>query len=165
MEIISLPPALQSGWFVPHVVTYFVAYAGLFASFALAGVNHKTAPVWLREKVVLPPGGEAMLEAIKTRLGLTELIVLSTCNRTEFYWTSTSPVAPIALFTELCPLGPENLLQLGAGLYTLKGLEAARHLFDVVCGLDSLVTGETQILNQVKRAYERSRHHRRHPYP
>lgn len=49
MEIIALPPALQSGWFVPHVVTYFVAYAGLFVSFALA-VLSLAQPYWKKRR-------------------------------------------------------------------------------------------------------------------
>jgi cytochrome c-type biogenesis protein CcsB len=57
VEILNLPPALQSGWFVPHVVTYFVAYAGLFASFALAALA-LAHPYWKRRRASAKVGGE-----------------------------------------------------------------------------------------------------------
>jgi glutamyl-tRNA reductase len=123
----------------------------------MAGVNHKTAPVSVREKAVLPKSHGETLIKLKERLGLTEVVALSTCNRTEFYWTASEEVSPLEFFKEIAKLDSDDLKNLAPSVYFGKGAEVADHLFRVACGLDSLVQGETQILNQVKKAYERSR--------
>lgn len=132
------------------------ACAPLIERIQMAGVNHRTAPVDLREKAALGKGSAEALRELKTKLGLDEIVALSTCNRNEFYWTAKEPVAPELIFQSLAGLDPGELTELAPCIYSDHGLSAARHLFQVACGLDSLVLGETQILNQVKRAYERS---------
>jgi glutamyl-tRNA reductase len=128
----------------------------LVASLAMAGINHKTASLAVREKASLPKGAAEALAEFKDRHGVSELVALSTCNRTEFYWTGSS-VPPLSFFQEIFGLPPDDMKELSLSLYTKSGLEVARHVFEVACGMDSMVLGETQILNQVKRAYERSR--------
>jgi glutamyl-tRNA reductase len=122
----------------------------------MAGINHRTAPVALREKAAVGKGAGNALADLKTVLQLDEIVALSTCNRTEFYWAADRPISPRALFASLADLPAHDLDQLEPCIYCLRGIDAARHLFHVACGLDSLVVGETEILNQVKRAYDRS---------
>lgn len=128
----------------------------------LAGLNHKTAPVEIREKVAVPGWRLAQtLAGLKADRGLDEVAVLSTCNRTEVYTVIARPTAPdglsaASLLTELMsPAHAEATPpDVAAHLYGLNNLEAAGHLFRVACGLDSLVLGESEILGQVKAAYD-----------
>jgi len=105
----------------------------------LVGLNHKTAPVEVRERVALDPV-VALPAALRT---LGKGVALSTCNRTEVYGLG-SPLAAKAFLLER---GVE-----GRHLYVREGVEALRHLFRVAAGLDSLVVGEAQILGQVREA-------------
>jgi glutamyl-tRNA reductase len=121
-------------------------------------VNHKSASLAVRELVALPKGGSAdFVVELSRKLPIREVVALSTCNRTEFYYTSRDPIAPLTLFEALAEGNPRILSMLAGSLYSAQGSDVAQHLFRVTCGLDSLVLGETQILSQVKRAYERSR--------
>ena len=130
----------------------------LLEAVSVAGVNHRTAPVELREKLAIPKGGaRTLLDQQADQFGLSEVVALSTCNRTEFYWAGGSDVVPPELFACFPEVGPDGASELEPSVYVHRGREAARHLFNVACGLDSLVWGETQILHQVKKAYERSR--------
>lgn len=125
-----------------------------------AGVNHRTAPLEVRERLALVKGTAVdIVERLMRTAGTSEFVAVSTCNRTEFYWTAKEDgpeVEPAVLFRALA--GGEDLTpgQLADAIYTRSGREVVRHLFQVVSGLDSLVLGETQVLHQVKRAYERS---------
>ncbi len=117
------------------------------------GINHKTAPVEIRERVAFSP--ERMPEAL---LGLTsqgainEAAILSTCNRTELYCglhgDDFSPV--IEWFREFHGLEREEVEPY---IYAYPDREAVRHMLRVASGLDSLVLGEPQILGQMKQAY------------
>ncbi len=115
----------------------------------ILGLNHTTAPVEIREQVVF--AGDDMgraLERLKQLDGVDELVLLSTCNRTEFY-VITSDAGRDALRSWL---HDEGNLDSGYGdsLFTLDEDEAIRHIFRVACGLDSMVLGEPQILGQLK---------------
>lgn len=124
----------------------------------VAGVNHRTAPVSVRERLAIPKGaGRELVKRVVDQFGLAELVALSTCNRTEFYWAATHETCPVELFRMLPAVAPQDLDALEPSIYRHQGKPAAAHLFQVACGLDSLVWGETQILHQVKRGYERSR--------
>jgi glutamyl-tRNA reductase len=118
------------------------------------GLSHRTAPIELRESVDFARGGiDAALKALSVRGVTQESVILSTCNRAEVYAVVDSEAATekVAQF-----FGEYHQLQYqetAAHLYTLNGAEAARHLFRVAAGLDSLVVGEPQILGQVKSAY------------
>ncbi|MDX1676921.1 glutamyl-tRNA reductase [Arsukibacterium sp.] len=128
----------------------------VMAIFAL-GINHKTAPVSLREKVAFAP--EQVHEALRelaTATAVTDAVILSTCNRTELYFNGTNHqaeqvIAWLAQFHQL------NVIELQPHLYLHHDRQAAEHLMRVAAGLDSLVLGEPQILGQVKQAYNQSR--------
>jgi glutamyl-tRNA reductase len=118
------------------------------------GLSHRTAPVELRERVDFARGGvEAALAALASRGVGRELVVLSTCNRAEIYAVGDTDATADGVgrfFSEYHHL-PHT--QMAEHLYVHRGTEAARHLFRVAAGLDSLVVGEPQILGQVKAAY------------
>ncbi|MBA3637851.1 MAG: glutamyl-tRNA reductase [Acidobacteriota bacterium] len=118
------------------------------------GVNHRTAPVEVRERVDFAREGlEAALAGLAARNAVREMAVLSTCNRAEVYAAADSDdaVEKVArFFGEYHGVSPTDL---HSHLYVHRGADAARHLFRVAAGLDSLVVGEPQILGQVKAAY------------
>jgi glutamyl-tRNA reductase len=124
------------------------------------GLNHTTAPLSLREKLALD---ENVVRIAMARLAcghvvspLTEMIILSTCNRVELYAASNQP-AFVELEAFLSDVSGVAVDEFRAHLYRFQDLEAARHLFEVAAGLDSLVIGEPQILGQVTRALELAR--------
>ncbi|MDH4133731.1 MAG: glutamyl-tRNA reductase [Gammaproteobacteria bacterium] len=117
------------------------------------GINHKTAPVSIREQAAFAP--ETLPEAlhdITARAGVDEATILSTCNRTEVYCRvdETDPRKAIQWFCDYHRL-PANDLQ--PHLYMHPDQEAVKHAFRVAAGLDSLVLGEPQILGQMKTAF------------
>jgi glutamyl-tRNA reductase len=121
----------------------------------VVGMSHKTAPVELREQfaVKLPELIRCSLE-LKSRGDLAETVVLSTCNRFEIYATSFEDKSRTdSLLRTLWPGSGD----LSCKTYIYDELEAARHLFRVASGLDSMVLGETEITGQVKKAYELAR--------
>ncbi|HEY5791878.1 MAG TPA: glutamyl-tRNA reductase [Chthoniobacterales bacterium] len=115
-----------------------------------AGINHRTAPVEIRERfAVLPHEMGSVLQEIRGFDSLHEAVVLSTCNRVEFYTTS---ICPERARTDL-----EKWMERRAGfrppIYWHDTARSVRHLFRVSCGLDSMVLGETEVLGQIKQAY------------
>ena len=118
------------------------------------GLNHKSAPLAVREQVVFPADRlDAALTALAARPGVREAAVLSTCNRTEIYAVLAPEATPAILQRWL---ESEHGLPhdgLSDYLYTLEGRDAIIHLLRVAAGLDSLVLGEPQILGQAKVAY------------
>jgi glutamyl-tRNA reductase len=124
------------------------------------GLNHTTAPLALRETLAL---GEDVVRIALSRLAcghvptpLNELVLLSTCNRIELYAASSGPVFA-ELETFLSSVSSVPVDQFRPHLYRFEGIGAARHLFEVAAGLDSLIVGEPQILGQVTRALELAR--------
>lgn len=121
----------------------------------LLGVSHRTAPIDLREKLDFSSGGlEAALTALAARPSSAEVVVLSTCNRAELYVACED--VDHARRDLIDFLGGFHQLATGdlePHLYDRVDGEAARHLFRVAAGLDSLVMGEPQIFGQVKDAY------------
>src|SRR5450631_4872940 len=119
--------------------------------FNVLGLNHKTAPVALREKVAF---GEdrllAALRALRQELGVAEVVILSTCNRTEVYWSGPASGAELSNWLER---HHGNNLNLAPSLYIHQESRAVEHAFSVASGLDSMVLGEAQILGQLKDAY------------
>lgn len=120
------------------------------------GINHKTAPVEIRERVVFTP--DHLAQALKDMQGLpgvSEAAILSTCNRTEIYCELDSPDnnAVILWLAEYHKLNPQDL---SAYLYLHPDKESIRHLLRVASGLDSMILGEPQILGQLKDAYRRA---------
>ena len=118
----------------------------------VAGLSYKTTPVEVREKLAVQ---RARLQCcgcrLKLRGGLDEVVLLSTCNRVEIYGVSAWIHGRVQqLFQELT--GSD--FDFTPHLYVKEGAEAAKHLFAVASGLDSLVIGETEITGQVKNAYQ-----------
>src|SRR5690349_16507470 len=120
------------------------------------GVSHKTAPLDLRERLSLTEGrAVSALAELTAARGIHEAAAISTCNRTELYLIVSDPVeaesTALGVLTRQAEIRPTELL---SHLYSLRSSEAARHLFQVTAGLDSMILGEAEIQGQVKRAYE-----------
>ncbi|CAO96926.1 glutamyl-tRNA reductase [Erwinia tasmaniensis] len=119
------------------------------------GINHKTAPVALRERVTFTPDTlEQALNSLMAQPLIQGGVVLSTCNRTELYLSVEQQEnlqdQLIAWLCDYHQLSPDEVLK---SLYWHHGNEAVSHLMRVASGLDSLVLGEPQILGQVKKAF------------
>lgn len=121
----------------------------------LLGLNHHTAGMDLRERLALE---EARVRDLLGALApvAPEAVALSTCNRTEIYAVAEAGVIP-ALLDQLSALTRVPRDEIAAHSYALTEDEAARHLFGVAAGLDSLVVGEGQILTQVRKAWDLAR--------
>ncbi|RUO80640.1 glutamyl-tRNA reductase [Idiomarina tyrosinivorans] len=120
------------------------------------GINHKSAPVGLRERVAFSAEQlESALAAIRQLPGVDEAVIVSTCNRTELY--CSGDVAEDALVGWLAAFHQLSPEQLREHLYQHRHEQAIEHLFAVASGLDSLVLGEPQILGQVKQAYQQAK--------
>src|ERR1700729_659880 len=120
-------------------------------AFNILGINHKTAPVALREKVAFSE--ERLLAALRTlrqESGIAEVVILSTCNRTEVYWAGSASGADLSKWLER---HHGDNLDLAPSLYIHQESRAVEHAFSVASGLDSMVLGEGQILGQLKDAY------------
>lgn len=118
------------------------------------GLNHKTAPVDVRERVTFGP--DIIVGALRSLLdkpGVEEAVILSTCNRTELYCGITG-AEPDEIKQWLGDFHGLELETISPYLYQHDEKEAIRHLLRVACGLDSMVLGEPQILGQVKSAYQ-----------
>jgi len=122
----------------------------------LAGTSHKTAPLELRERLALPDARVAGFLAELTQMAeVHEAVVLSTCNRTELYLVVGDPVdAEAAVLGRLARQAGIRPTELVDSLYALRNCDAARQLFRVTSGLDSMVVGEAEVQGQVKRAFE-----------
>ncbi len=120
-------------------------------AFNILGINHKTAPVALREKVAFSEDRlVAALRTLRQESGVAEVVILSTCNRTELYWAGSASGAELSQWLER---HHGNNLDLAASLYVHQESRAVEHAFSVASGLDSMVLGEAQILGQLKDAY------------
>jgi glutamyl-tRNA reductase len=121
----------------------------------LLGLSHHTAPLALRERLAFPRSRlHATLATLVSRTEAGDAVLLSTCNRSEVYATCAEPDrAAAALADVLCSAQGVPLSTVRPHLYTRTDADAARHLFRVAAGLDSLVVGEPEILGQVKEAY------------
>lgn len=120
------------------------------------GLNHRTAPVELRERAAVNEADiPALLQQMVSHKPIREAAVLSTCNRVEFTLVTHDPDASIALVHQwFADASGMPLAEIIDHLYSHTSEAAVKHLFGVASGLDSLVLGEPQILGQVKSAYE-----------
>lgn len=120
------------------------------------GVSHKTAPVEVRERLALPES--RALEFTRELRGAAEIheaVAISTCNRTELYAVVGDPVeAESTVLAMLARLAGIRPTELAGAIYAHRNCDAARHLYRVVSGLESMIVGEDQIQGQVKGAYE-----------
>jgi glutamyl-tRNA reductase len=120
------------------------------------GVSHKTAPIEIRERLALPEARAVeFLRELSADPDVHEAVALSTCNRTEVYAVVGDPVeaesTALAMLARQAGIRPTEL---SGAIYAHTNCAAARHLYRVVSGLDSMIVGEDQIQGQVKRAYE-----------
>jgi glutamyl-tRNA reductase len=121
----------------------------------VVGLNHKTAPVELRERVSISDVElDDILNQFRQTRTVLEIVVLSTCNRTELYAVVNSSRAGedflVRFLSDRCHIAPDGLKP---HLYVKYGHSAVTHLMKVASGLDSMVIGETQILGQVRNAF------------
>jgi glutamyl-tRNA reductase len=121
----------------------------------LLGISHHTAPVELRERLDFQaPGLQSAVRALAARGSTREAVVVSTCNRAELYVVcDETTLARGDLLTFIAEFHSVDRSTVQPHVYDLVDLDAARHLFRVAAGLDSLVVGEPQILGQVKEAH------------
>ena len=125
--------------------------------FAL-GINHKSAPVALREKVAFTP--DSLVEALaslKNLDGVEESVIVSTCNRTELY-VNTQYEQADTLLTWLSSFHQLDVNDIAKNSYVLTQHDAVKHIMRVASGLDSLILGEPQIFGQVKQAFGDAKH-------
>ena len=121
------------------------------------GLSHREAPVEVREQLVLEADQQEKASLwLKKQLGLHGLVIVSTCNRIEFYGAFAPTLNPLTclqgLFNAL-QLNREELLQ---RFWIRQGTRAIQHLFRVASGLESMVLGETEIFGQLKQAYSQA---------
>lgn len=128
----------------------------------LIGMNHKTAPLEIRERLQLSSGEvERTLPELMGLAEIREAICLSTCNRVEVVARVTDGDRAIAgLKSFIYAQGNLDMAELERCLYIYRDLEAVRHLFRVTSSLDSMIMGEPQILGQMKEAYRMAVDHR-----
>lgn len=119
------------------------------------GLNHKIAPVELREKLAFSKARlPEAYSALRDLFSIQEGLILSTCNRVEVYGVTDDPERGILELKHfLSKYHKLNLKEFEQELYAYQGRDAIYHLFNVASGLDSMVIGETQILGQLKAAY------------
>lgn len=127
------------------------------------GINHKTAPITLRERLTFTPESiDHALDNLLQQPLIHSGVVLSTCNRTELYLCVDSQAAlQEQLINWLCSYHRLNLNEVRASIYWHQDNAAVSHLMRVASGLDSLVLGEPQILGQVKQAFSKSQHYKK----
>lgn len=131
----------------------------LASSVICVGLSYKTAPVDLREQAALslPQQKELLLRVAAGQIaGINELVILSTCNRTEFYTYGKPGQVELRIFECWHEFSTLAETQLKAITYCLRDSQCVKHLCGVVAGLDSQVIGEPQILGQVTDAYTHS---------
>jgi glutamyl-tRNA reductase len=125
----------------------------MYESLKVVGLSHDSSPIAIRESVAFSENeSRNFLDRMREILGVEEALILSTCNRTEIYYTSDLDLSNAIL----------NLLKIEKGIYhgidsyfwNKENLPALRHLFRVALGLEAKVLGDFQISNQVKKAYQ-----------
>lgn len=121
------------------------------------GINHKTAPVALREKVAFTPDSlVSALASLKQINGIDESVIVSTCNRTEVYVKGADEAALLLKWlAEFHGVSEQDIVD---NSYLYQQEDAVRHVMRVASGLDSLILGEPQILGQIKQAFNDAKH-------
>jgi glutamyl-tRNA reductase len=129
-------------------------------SIVAVGINHKTAPVAVREKISFNPDNLSVaLSELLGNVECREAAILSTCNRTELYLVQDGDVSvtqeKVVRWLEQHHNVPASIIT--PSLYWHTDQQAVNHMMRVACGLDSLVLGEPQILGQMKQAYSQAK--------
>ena len=120
------------------------------------GVSHKTAPVEVRERLALPETrASEFIRELRGSAQVQEAVAVSTCNRTELYLVVGDPVeaesTALSMFARQAGIRPTEL---APSIYAYRNCDAARHLYRVTAGLESMIVGEAEVQGQVKRSYE-----------
>jgi glutamyl-tRNA reductase len=120
------------------------------------GISYQTAPVEIRERLALSQTrAPEFMRELRGAAEVHEAVAISTCNRTELYLVVGDPVeAESMVLTMLAREAGIRPTELAGAIYSHRNCDAARHLYRVVSGLDSMIIGEAQVQGQVKRAYE-----------
>jgi glutamyl-tRNA reductase len=120
------------------------------------GISYKTAPVALRERLALTEiEAGRFVQSLVEEAVVNEAVAISTCNRTEIYLVSADPVrAETALLGALSRRADIRPTELAGLIYSPRNCDAARHLYRVTSGLESMIVGEAEVQGQVKRSYE-----------
>src|SRR3954447_24390880 len=120
------------------------------------GISHKTAPVARRERLALTESAaEALCRELVATDAISEAVAISTCNRTEIYLVARDPVsAETELLGRLAARAGIRPTELADIMYSPRNCDAARQLYRVTSGLESMIVGEAEVQGQVKRAYE-----------
>ena len=112
-------------------------------SLIILGVNHNTAPLSVRENIATIVQNEEWLDKLIASSSIQELVVVSTCNRVEVYTIVADSYGLDGLISHFADSGvPVDTEQ----VYAYQSVDVVQHLFRVVCSLDSMILGETQIL-------------------
>ncbi len=129
------------------------------AHIVVVGLNFKSAPIALRERLAFPQDSwSSLYPKIQQQVGVQETAVLSTCNRVELYTsTDNMAAAPDRLHDFLIDHSRMTASEVKPALYTYTQPQSVQHLFTVTSGLDSMVVGESEIQYQVKKAYEHAK--------
>ncbi|STX29472.1 glutamyl tRNA reductase [Legionella beliardensis] len=123
-------------------------------AFVACGLNYKTAPLDVREKIALPPAMQTdFLQNLIAQPAVNEAAILSTCNRTEIYCETDDPASLVPWLAKEHQIAAYNLLPF---FYMHHGEQGIRHTLRVASGLDSMMLGEPQILGQMKQAYKQA---------
>ncbi|OOZ38620.1 glutamyl-tRNA reductase [Solemya pervernicosa gill symbiont] len=124
-------------------------------SFVTLGINHRTAPVEIRERVTFAPEDlQRALTALNQQPGVAEAALLSTCNRTELYCRLDKQQSSDQIIDWLCEFHNLERSEIEPYVYLHPDIDAVQHMLRVASGLDSLILGEPQILGQIKTAYQ-----------
>jgi len=118
------------------------------------GLSHHTADVETRERYGAGAGSD---DSLRIATGCEEALLLTTCNRVEFYGAASKQVSTEIVRRCLLRETKNWFDDDSSAFYRHEGMECVRHLFRVVCGLDSMVVGETEILGQTKKTYEQAK--------
>ncbi len=122
--------------------------------FRFVGISHRDSPLDLREKLAFQEDNtKEFFKKLREVHGITESMVVSTCNRTEIYFSSITPLEE-EVIKLACIQKALDYAEVAPYVHSLSGSKAVEHLFKVSLGLDARVLGDIQIINQVKSAYQ-----------
>jgi glutamyl-tRNA reductase len=144
------------GLFINHKISFLVnTIFNIMAEIILIGLNHKTAPVEIRERLAVSKEEAAgILDAIKESASVNEVVLFSTCNRVEILMAAEDKTGSVETAERrLSEFKKVPVSQFRDSIYIYEGDDAVRHIFRVASSLDSMMVGESQILGQIKEAY------------
>jgi glutamyl-tRNA reductase len=119
------------------------------------GISHKTAPVAVRERLALTTKeAQGLCRELVQTDAIREAVAISTCNRTEIYLVGDPVAAETELLGRLARRADTRPTELAEAMYAPRNCDAARQLYRVVSGLESMIVGEAEVQGQAKRAYE-----------